>query len=693
MKFPWKILIPVNFAGEPRYIGHCMFFIAINSGCPMFSRFFFLLITGLFFVASPAWAEAQHNTQARLISAVKGTDHLQTIQVGVEVKLNDGWKTYWRTPGEAGLAPVFNWAGSENLDSAKVSWPAPRRFSAFDIDNFDYENKVVFPVQITPKVEGKAITLNLKLDLLVCKDLCVPESHTISLTIPAGDAEVSADQAELAEAVLKIPAAGDNNGFSIEKAWLEQGNDKGNDKGNEQGKDKTVYLHAFGHVTRAPGANADMFVESQNSIPVGKPSFIYNAPTHELQVQAPVRSGDTLEKLEKNLGSNPLTLTFVDGARAFERQVTLRSSSPESASMGNILRATQEHIDPAILLLAFLGGLILNLMPCVLPVLGIKVLGVLSHGGKDHRIHRWAIFRTFMASAAGIVFSFWLMAIALIGLKNAGETIGWGIQFQHPGFLILMIVILSAFAANMWGLFEIPLPRFIAKNLPILHEHEPTLLGHFLTGVFATLLATPCTAPFLGTAVGFALSREALDIMIVFTFMGLGLAAPYLLLAVTPRIFKYMPKPGAWMVVLRKVLSVALALTAAWLISVLVTVMTQPTLDDGWTKFSEALIKPAVTDGKTVVVDVTADWCLTCKANKRRVFDEIEDAMFVPNVLLLQADWTHADPAISAYLKEYGRAGVPFNIVYGPGAPQGIILSEWLTKEDVMRALSQAAGE
>lgn len=652
----------------------------------MFSRFFILIVSFLFFI-SPTLAEAPHNTQARLISAVKGVDHLKSIQAGVELKFNSGWKTYWRTPGEAGLAPVFNWEGSENLDSAKVAWPAPKRVTVFDIDNFDYENKVIFPVQVTPKVVGKPISLKLKLDLLICKDLCVPESHELSLKIPAGDAEVSSDQKQLADALQKVPATSDDGSFSIQKVWLGTESDKADDK--------KVYLHALGSIASAPGVNADLFVESKSSIPIGKPVFTYNTATHEFKMQAPVRSDDTLEKLDKNLGNGPLTLTFVDGKRAFERQTSLQSTGEQkSRAVESIIQATQEHIDPAILLLAFLGGLILNLMPCVLPVLGIKVLGVLSHGGKDRR-HRWPIFRTFMASAAGIVFSFWLMAGALIALKDAGETIGWGIQFQHPGFLIAMIVIICAFAANMWGLFEIPLPRFIAKNIAVRHEHEPTLLGHFLTGAFATLLATPCTAPFLGTAVGFALSREAVDIMIVFTFMGLGLAAPYMLLAVSPRIFKYMPKPGAWMVMLKKVLAVALALTAIWLASVLATVLTQPTLDDGWTKFDQALIKPAVTDGKTVVVDVTADWCLTCKANKRRVFDqrEIEEAMFLPNVLLLQADWTHSDPKISAFLKEYGRAGIPFNIVYGPGAPQGIILSEWLTKEDVMRALLQAAGE
>jgi len=649
----------------------------------MISRFFILLITSFLLSVSPALAEAPHNTQARLFSAVNGVDHLKAIQVGVEVKLNPGWKTYWRTPGEAGLAPMFNWAGSENFDSAKVSWPAPKRFSAFDIDNFDYETKVVFPVQIIPKVEGKPISLKLKLDLLVCKDLCVPESYTLSLTIPAGEAEVSADQPELAEALLQVPTPDDEQAFSVDNVWLEQGDNK------------KTYLHAFGHSAAAPSANADLFVESQNSVPVGKPTFVYNADTHEVQIQAPVRSDDTLDSLKKSLGGGALTLTFVDGNHAFERTATLRAQKGESHPVDSLLRVTQDHLDPTILLLAFIGGLILNLMPCVLPVLGIKILSVLSHGGKDHRIYRWAIFRTFMASAAGIIFSFWVIAAALIALKGAGETVGWGIQFQHPGFLIAMIVILFVFAANMWGLFEIPLPRFVAKNLPVLHEHEPTLLGHFLTGAFATLLATSCTAPFLGVAVGFALSREAVDIMVVFTFMGLGLALPYLMLAVSPRNFKYMPKPGKWMAVLKKILAVALALTAVWMINVLIIVMTQPTLDDGWTKFDEALIKPAVEEGKTVVVDVTADWCLTCKANKRRIFDqqEVEDAMFVPNVLLLQADWTHADPAISTYLKEYGRAGIPFNIVYGPGAPQGIILSEWLSKEDVMRALAQAASE
>jgi suppressor for copper-sensitivity B len=488
-------------------------------------RFLFLLISFLF-LAPSARAEAPHNSEARLIAAVKGADNLKTLEAGVDIKLNPGWKAYWRTPGEAGLAPVFNWDGSENFKSAKISWPAPTRFVAFDIDNFGYENEVVFPVEITPQEEGKPVSLQLKLDLLVCKDLCVPESHTLSLRIPAGEAQVSGDQPLLADALKKIPATENTNDFMIENVWLDEGDDK------------KVYLHAYGISAAAPGKDADLFVESRDFVSIGKPSFTYNASTTELQVQAPVRSSDAMDNLNKKLGKGALTLTYVDNGRIFERHKTL-GGAQKTPAVTTIIRETQEHANLSILLLAFIGGLILNLMPCVLPVLSIKILSVLSHGGKDHRLHRWEIFRSFIAAAAGIIFSFWVMAAALISLKNAGETIGWGIQFQNPAFIIFLVAVLFIFAANMWGLFEIPLPRFIARHLAAKHEHAPTLLGHFLTGAFATLLATPCTAPILGTAISFALARQATDIFIIFTVIGLGLAAPYLLLAMTPRIFKY----------------------------------------------------------------------------------------------------------------------------------------------------------
>ncbi|MBI3440727.1 MAG: thioredoxin family protein, partial [Proteobacteria bacterium] len=565
----------------------------------------------------------------------------------------------------------------------KIQWPTPTRFTAFDIDNFGYEDSATFPIDVTLQTPGKPITLNLKLDLLICNKLCVPESHYLSLTMPAGEAQVSPDQKTLALALKKIPATGDSTSFSIQDVWLAEEDNK------------KTYLHVNALSEHSFGAGTDLFVESSPFISVGKPVVNYDPPTQQLHLQAPVRSTEPLETLKQNLAQGTIVLTVTDSTQSFERRFVSASAAPPTHIATTVSNLAEENLNPDILLLAFLGGLILNLMPCVLPVLSLKILSVLSHGGKDHHVHRWTIFRNFMASAAGILCSFWIMAGALSLLKAGGQSLGWGVQFQNPLFLIFLIAVLIAFACNLWGAYEIPLPRFVARNLPARHEHDPTLLGHFLTGAFATLLATPCTAPFLGTAIGFALAREATDIFAVFTFLGLGLSFPYIVLALSPKIFKYMPKPGHWMAVLKKILAGALALTAVWLINVLITVSTQATLDDGWTNFDEALIKPAVEEGKTVIVDITADWCLTCKANKRLVIDQqdVEEALSGPNILRLQADWTQHNEAISAYMRKYGRYGVPFNIIYGPGAPNGIILSELLSKQEVMRALAEAADE
>ncbi len=639
-----------------------------------------LILFSLFLLAAPAQAAPPqtHHTTATLFSAVAGVDKLTSVPVGVAVMMEDGWKTYWRTPGEAGLAPVFDWGGSTNVKEARVQWPAPTRFTAFDIDNFGYDGRIIFPIDVTPEQSGKPIALNLRLDLLICNKICVPESHTLSLAIPAGEAKVTPEQDLRAQGQRLVPSVSGDSDLSLEKAWL------------ETHKNGHTYLHIEGHATNAPGEDADLFVEHPSFISVGHPLMAYEPDTRALHIDAPIRDDEKIETLQEKLRASPLTLTLAGSGGMFERSLALGTNGATAEESASPLA----DIDVSILLVAFLGGLILNLMPCVLPVLSIKILSVLAHGGKDHNIHRWPLFRNFMASAAGILFSFWLMAGVLAMLKMSGQSLGWGIQFQHPGFLVFLIVVVSAFALNLWDVYEIPMPNIIARHLPR-RAQEPTLLGHFLTGAFATLLATPCTAPFLGTAVGFALAGTVAHIFVIFTFLGLGLALPYIALALSPRLFRHMPKPGKWMVMVRRIMGLALALTAAWLVHVLVTVATQPTLDDGWTAFSESLIAPAVADGKTVIVDITADWCLTCKANKRLVLDQddVVDALSAPNILRLQADWTQRNETIAAYLRKYGRYGVPFDIVYGPGAPQGIILGELLTKPEVIRALSEASDE
>lgn len=651
-------------------------------------RFIFTFLLAYFLVSSdaqaqnnPSQAEPPHAAPT-LISPVTGTGSGPTVPVAVHIKLEKGWHTYWRTPGEAGLAPTFDWTGSENIKETAVKWPAPYRFSTSGLDNFGYVDDVTFPIDITLVDSTKPLPLKLKLDIVVCSDICLPETHNLTLDIPNAPASASNNAHSYHAALKKIPTA-ESLSLQFTSGYLDFDSTNSN------------YLTLTAKTAVYPSAHTDIFVENSAGLVFGKPSVSYSTPNQEATFRLPAHTEDSFESLVQQMADNALTLTVVDGSTATEHTLKL-SPRPEGLPAINPQPALEKVVETLtfakIALFAFLGGLILNLMPCVLPVLSLKVLSVVSHGGKENRR---TIFKNFMASAAGIIFSFWVMAAGLIALKAIGATIGWGIQFQHPAFLVFLIVTVLIFAASMWGTFDIPLPAFVARNIPARHEHEPTLLGHFMTGAFATLLATPCTAPFLGTAIGFALARDAGEIFSVFSMIGLGLAAPYILLSVSPRVFKYMPKPGKWMITLKKILSLALIATAAWLINVLITISTTSTLDHGWQAFDEALIKPAVDDGKTVIVDVTADWCLTCKANKRLVLEQADiiDALSGPEIVRLQADWTHRDETIAAYLRSHGRYGIPFNIVYGPGAPEGIPLPELLSKKAVLNALAQAAGE
>lgn len=648
-----------------------------------FLGLFSLLLT----FAAPVQAQAPETpqksnyTHIRLFSPATAVGDTETVAVAVEVVMAEGWKIYWRTPGDSGLPPTFDWTGSQNLQSHTIKWPVPYRFTMYDIDNIGYKNSVIFPIDITPAAKGEALDLKLKMDLLVCSDICVPETHTATLSLPAGLSEASGEMPLYAAALEHLPAPAEG-AIGFEKAWLDY------DSSNRN------YLVVEMTGIEKPGTDADLFVEHPTAqIVFGKPQIKHDEKTGRTVFRALAHTTEPLEAIEEQLKQGDMTFTYANGDKGIEGTGPLAPRPAAAPVKGPAVTAQLAQFEWRILIAALIGGLILNLMPCVLPVLSLKVLSVVSHGGKDSRA---VIFKNFMASAAGIIFSFWVIAAGLVLLKNAGETIGWGIQFQNPVFLVFLLVIVLLFAANMWGLFEIPLPRFIAHHVAGKKgDDEPTLLGHFLTGAFATLLATPCTAPFLGTAIGFALARGAFEIFTIFTFLGIGLALPYILLAVSPRVFKYMPKPGKWMVSLRKILALALVATAVWLGSILFSITATPALDRGWEKFDAARIAPEVELGHTVIVDVTADWCLTCKANKRFVLEtrEVTDALSAENIVRLQADWTQRDADIAAYLQSFGKYGIPFNVVYGPAAPEGIVLPELLTRDAVLDALTEAAGE
>ncbi|HET7594487.1 MAG TPA: thioredoxin family protein, partial [Stellaceae bacterium] len=469
----------------------------------------------------------------------------------------------------------------------------------------------------------------------------------------------------------------------------------------------------------------DAFVEGAEGVAFGAPRLARGGGPGEALLRLPV-FGDHAA-IERVVG-HPLTVTLVDGERSLEA-TAIATTAPPAAGLGLLL---------GILPLALLGGFILNFMPCVLPVLSIKILGVIEQGGRS----RGTVRLGFLASAAGVIVSFLALAAALVALNAAGVAIGWGVQFQQPLFLIGMVALLTLFACNLWGFFEVPLPSALAA-LGSAGEGR-LLLGNFAAGAFATLLATPCSAPFLGTAIGFALAAGPFEIFAIFLALGIGLAAPYLLVALLPRLALWLPRPGHWMVTLRRALGVVLAATALWLVSVLVTqtgmaaalaagaliagaalallllrrpaarravpaallaaaflvplVLSAPptTLraDAFWRPFDRAQIDRLVSDGQVVFVDVTADWCLTCKLNEQLVIGNpaVSARLSAPGVVAMRADWTRPSAAIATYLRGFGRYGIPFNAVYGPAAPQGVALSEILTPDQVLAALGGAAG-
>jgi len=486
--------------------------------------------------------------------------------------------------------------------------------------------------------------------------------------------------------------------------------------------------------------DGEVAIVSQIRIPPGTAAGAY--PVHAgLRYQACNRS----TCLPPVTTKADLTLTVGPGGTPVESPLFAAS-----AGAGAEEEKDGAALPPGVLLMlgiAVLGGLILNAMPCVLPVLSLKVFGLVrsaAHG-------RAEVVRGGLATAAGIFVSFWAMALAAIAARAAGAAVGWGVQFQRPGFVAVLAVVVVLFCLNLWGLFEIHLPQW-ASRVGGTGPREGAA-GHFFSGLFATLMATPCSAPFLGTAIGFALAQKAGIILAIFTGVGFGMALPYLLLAAAPGTARFLPRPGAWMDTVRGAMGFLLAAAAVWLFYVLSAQMSPervafiqlgllalalftwmrhrgikgPTLrlaagagmaaavagviflaatapphmtsgkTEGliaWTPFDRAKAESLAAAGQLVFVDVTADWCFTCKVNEQLVLEtpEVAGAFQRHNVVAMKADWTNRDDQVGDFLAAHGRYGIPFYLLYRPGKTPHVF-SELLNKETLVSEVeSTAAG-
>ncbi len=686
---------------------------------------------------SSAWSSAALDAKAvparlRLLSGGVAASAPEALLLGLEFELLKGWKVYWRTPGDAGYPPEIDWTGSENLTAPRMRWPAPERFHVLGLETLGYRDAVLFPIEARLQDVAGPVRLRAKISYLVCDEICIPGEATLSLDIPEAGLRLGAatpQRTHIQAALARVPGDGQAAGLAIEGA--EMAEDSG--------------LLSVTVRAAAPFHAPDLYVE-------GPEGFFFTAPTihfwdgkrraiFRMDVEGGALMGS--EGGAAAILGQKLRFTLVDDLG----RASLRAMEAERVVVPAAASPLAGKTFIAALLLAVLGGLILNLMPCVLPVLSLKLLTIAGHGGAPRAVVR----RNFLATSAGILFAFLVLATLIFFLRGAGQAVGWGFQFQAPIFLLFMLTLLTLFAANLWGLFAIRLPVGVQTFLAT-RGHGEGSAANFLTGIFATILATPCSAPFLGTSIGFALSRGAVEIYAVFTALGVGLALPYLAVVLFPGLASRLPKPGHWMVRLRRVLGLALLATAIWLLTVLagevgaeasfgvgalmaalllaiglgrrfprlrrplgglallflglallVTLHgTAPSdaeirarllAEDGiWQPFDQTAIPALVADGKRVFVDVTADWCITCQANKAIVLDrgEVAEALRAEDVVAMRADWTRPDERIAAYLAQFGRFGIPFNAVYGPGAPTGIPLPELLSQKAVLDAMRRA---
>ena len=658
---------------------------------------------------------------AHLISVQDGVpENTQTLSAGLHLQLNENWKTYWRSPGEVGIPPSVEWSGSENVADVEFMWPAPTRFTAFGIENFGYAGEVVFPLRVTLEEPGAPVTLSGQVKLLVCSDVCVPEEFDLSLRLGRGNGVDSTSAALIGAFSERVPDVAEASGVSEANAFIDE--------------DLTELIVSLR--VDEPLRSPDVFPELGMGVALGRPDIRLGEQGRLLWARLPILSSNT------DVTAAP-SITVTDGEnRAF-------TVIADRVARGTVppfeLAATTPDMMELIWIaaIALLGGLILNVMPCVLPVLSIKVSSVLKHTDHDTTRVRFG----FVAAGAGIMTFMWGLALILWALQTAGLSVGWGLQFQSPLFLAVMIAVLIVFSANLFGAFEFALPQGMQTRLAGAGGRNGYSADYF-TGMFGAVMATPCSAPFLGTAVAFALAGRGVDILIVFTSLGLGLALPYLVIAAFPRLIAFIPKPGRWMLIVKSVMGILLLGTAVWLFWVLdgvaglasviavatlsglaVLMLSLPNVQSqfrwsiataslvlafaagpllqqsaparakpqsalAWVAFDRSGIAKRVSAGEVVFVDVTADWCLTCKANKTLVIDRdpVRSALEAPGVTPMQADWTRPDPRIARYLESFGRYGIPFNAVYGPSAPDGIVLSELLTAEDVMDALAQAGA-
>src|SRR3984893_15122702 len=663
---------------------------------------------------------------AALVADTKAIVPGKSFTVGLLLQMDPGWHTYWKFSGDAGLPSEIKWNLPAGWKVGEIQWPIPLKTThPGDIQTYGYQDEVLLMQEIIPppKIDSSSVKLSAEANWLVCERICIPGNASLQLELPTSATSAPANIEMFTRFRHLVPQ--DWPGTDVVKAnWSRTRSDL---RLNLRSATLAKYLAA--DFSPLPPAN----------VVVGHPK-IESRRGDEIAFRIPIESAD------KNLSSLQGLVVFAQRANGNDR-AAWQIASPAGASAG---LSTPARGVFTFLFFGFLGGMILNLMPCVLPVISLKIFGFIQHAGQS----RQRILRSGLAFAAGIFVWFVGLALLLIVLKSAGHEVTWGgFQFTNPYFVLFLSVVVLIFALNLFGVFEISLPQTATRGLLSWTASEGEV-GSFFQGVFATVLATPCTAPFLGAALGFAFTQSPAIILSMFVAIAAGMSSPYLLLCAQPTWLRFLPKPGPWMVHVKQFMGFLLLATLLFLLYVLgaqrgldgiiwalcfllivsvlcwmkgaffapaastktrvIAALTMSILfvasgvyfigekfasakissagsqlHGDWQAFTPERLQTELTQGRTVFVDFTAAWCLTCKFNEASVLESapVREAFQRHGIVKLKADWTNGDPVITKLLQQFGRPGVPLYVLYPGKSAEPIVFPELLTKSIILDKL------
>jgi thiol:disulfide interchange protein DsbD len=694
-----------------------------------------LVAWSLFALASQSTAQVYQGKElvkAELLADTSAIVPGKPFTVGLLLRMAPGWHTYWAFSGDAGLPTELKWKLPSGWKVGEIQWPIPlKTIDPGDIETYGYENEVLLMQEIAPpqKLGGSVAKLSAEANWLVCEKICIPGSGTPQLELPVSTTNQPANSELFARYRHLLPQNWPASNAATAN-WSRIGRDL-------RLKVTSESLASYPALDFFPLPGPDVVVGHATVESRNRNEVIFRVP---------------IESSAKNLSSIAGLIVFSQQPNGEERSAWRISAAPTVSAA----KTAPTRGIFTFLFFGFLGGIILNLMPCVLPVISLKIFGFIQHAGQSRR----KILRSGIAFTVGIFAWFVGLALLLIALKGAGRDVTWGgFQFTNAYFVLVLSAIVLVFALNLFGVFEISLPQNMTRGLLSTTERKDDL-GSFFQGIFATVLATPCTAPFLGTALGFAFSQSPAVILAMFVAIAAGMSAPYLLLSAQPAWLRFLPKPGPWMLHVKQfmgflllatllfllyvlgaqrglegaiwascfllVISVACWMKGAFVLptasaakrSVVLVLMLVLVLGSGiyfiggkfrstnaaladsrlrgdWQAFTPERLQAELDQGHSVFVDFTAAWCLTCKFNEANVLEstEVREAFQRYAIVKLKADWTNGDPVITKLLQRFGRPGVPLYVLYPGKNEEPIVFPEVLTKAMVLEKIQTAASK